>query len=178
MEKPISFLFTYLQTETRQTHMPFIIHPALGFMFSKQRVKQDKNKVLSARAHGEINYIFEPKGNNGWQLLTFVYTAEAAYEYLTIGNFNNDSDTRYKRRPSTPIIKLPGAYYFIDEVSVVPSSPEKPLKPDPVVEPEPTPEPEITKIEKSRNKRSYCGSGPNFMRHTIFSSFRCKGSFI
>ncbi|MGB3074187.1 MAG: hypothetical protein WBB36_02640 [Chitinophagales bacterium] len=52
--------------------------------------------------------------NSGWELLTFYYTATAAYQYITIGNFRSDVATAHTYHG-------PGndaAYYFIDDVEV------------------------------------------------------------
>ncbi len=52
-----------------------------------------------------------------WQEITFTYTADAAYTYLTIGNFYSDAETSVSVAIEGPL-PFAGAYYFVDDFSV------------------------------------------------------------
>jgi len=70
---------------------------------------------------GIVPQIVNPAGNfitdkTGWSLVTGTYIALGGEDHLVIGNFADDTAT-------TPVTGLggfyPGAYYYIDDVSVV-----------------------------------------------------------
>jgi len=58
----------------------------------------------------------------GWDKVCGTFVAEGGEKYITIGNFTNNANTKYEKskKPDnvkgTPVI---GAYYYIDDVSVV-----------------------------------------------------------
>lgn len=54
----------------------------------------------------------------GWTLLTYTFTANANYNHITIGNFDNDANTPLTTvaGPSDPLNIA--SYYFIDDVSI------------------------------------------------------------
>lgn len=54
-----------------------------------------------------------------WTFIQGIYTASGNESYITIGNFNNDPSTDTIRFDTT-IILNDAAYYFIDDVSVIP----------------------------------------------------------
>jgi hypothetical protein len=58
---------------------------------------------------------------DGWQELSWEYTAEGGESYLTIGNFelNSQTDTVRVMFGDTENHFFPGVYYYIDNVSVV-----------------------------------------------------------
>jgi gliding motility-associated-like protein len=59
----------------------------------------------------------------GWTRLQWNYTATGGEQYLTIGNFNNDANTSYTCSNSSSLTGVTGyAYYFIDDVSVIPGA--------------------------------------------------------
>ena len=55
-----------------------------------------------------------------WQYVSFVYTPDAAYDQITIGNFYNDASTSHTYHVAS---MSAGSYYFIDEVVVEPVTP-------------------------------------------------------
>lgn len=55
---------------------------------------------------------------SGWQRLQWNYTAAGGERYIVIGNHNNDAGTNYECVNASAF--NPYAYYFIDDVSVVP----------------------------------------------------------
>jgi len=60
----------------------------------------------------------EVTDTEGWQRLQWNYTATGGERYITIGNFNDDGATTYNCANEAAF--NPYAYYFIDDVSVVP----------------------------------------------------------
>lgn len=50
-----------------------------------------------------------------WQLFSFQFTADSAYQYITIGNFKTDANTTHIQFTSG---SNPYGYYYIDDVSV------------------------------------------------------------
>jgi len=50
-----------------------------------------------------------------WQMMSFNYTADSAYKYITIGNFKNDAATTYQQFDACTAY---GAYYFFDDIDV------------------------------------------------------------
>lgn len=80
---------------------------------------------LTQAAHEPINVVpqMEYPGelwSTSWQYVSFTYVADNSYTYLTIGNFYNDAATAHSYHvPSMSV----GAYYFIDEVAVIPETP-------------------------------------------------------
>lgn len=58
--------------------------------------------------------------NTGWQFISFTYTADQAYNYLTIGNFYDDLSTSHTTHAAFAMSNA--AYYFIDEVVVMPAA--------------------------------------------------------
>jgi PKD repeat protein len=54
-----------------------------------------------------------------WQLMSFNYVADSAYQYITIGNFKNDAGTIYQQFDTCTAY---GAYYFFDDINVHPAS--------------------------------------------------------
>jgi Secretion system C-terminal sorting domain len=53
--------------------------------------------------------------SNSWQLVTYEFVADAAYQYITFGSFVNDSTQQLQQL--SPAANL-NAYYYIDDVSL------------------------------------------------------------
>ncbi|MFT5778529.1 MAG: gliding motility-associated-like protein [Crocinitomicaceae bacterium] len=62
-----------------------------------------------------------PFYSSTWQLVTFTITATQAFDHLTFGNFDNDAVT-IPLSQTFAATSNPGAYYFLDEVSVIAAS--------------------------------------------------------
>lgn len=57
--------------------------------------------------------------SSGWTLVRDTIFADGAYEFITIGNFKDDSSTNLESNPlHSGAVSTYGAYYFIDDVSV------------------------------------------------------------
>lgn len=52
--------------------------------------------------------------NNNWQLVTFNFTADSAYQHVTFGSFVSDTIQQIQANDSASISS--GAYYFIDDI--------------------------------------------------------------
>lgn len=61
-----------------------------------------------------------PFWSAGWQQVSFTFTATAAFDHLTLGNFSNDASTDTVDMLPVPV---DGGYLFIDDVSLTGSSP-------------------------------------------------------
>ncbi len=80
---------------------------------------------LTQATHEPINVVpqLEYAGelwSTSWQYVSFTYTADDSYSYITIGNFYNDASTAHSFHVASVSI---GSYYFIDEVAVIPETP-------------------------------------------------------
>lgn len=91
----------------------------IGICFSVSPLAQSQHEPINVTPQWEISSVW---WNTSWQLITFNYTATAAYRYFTIGNFYNDANTAHTVfNASSP--SSYGAYYFIDEMIVQPTTP-------------------------------------------------------
>lgn len=59
----------------------------------------------------------------GWERICGTFKAEGGEKFITIGNFTNNDDTKYEsnKKPKNSTIKnqVIGAYYYVDDVSVI-----------------------------------------------------------
>ena len=84
-------------------------------------IETKMNIYLDAQVKNNLQRVF--KNTRGWELVCNVYTAVGKEDYLVIGNFESDSKTVNETLPPPPGLKEPQvqmAYYYIDDVSVVP----------------------------------------------------------
>lgn len=88
----------------------------LGMLFSMDAVKGDE-QIL---AQPQFNYKEVIRVTDGWTLVSGSITATDDFEYLTIGNFFSDEQT--VKEPINTSFTSDGAYYFIDDVVVMPMS--------------------------------------------------------
>lgn len=58
--------------------------------------------------------------SNYWQLVSFNFTADSAYQYITLGNFADDNSTN--TQTFQPASSNPTGYYYLDEISVAVST--------------------------------------------------------
>jgi len=89
----------------------------LGIQFSQTPLVQITNEPVGGTPQlecaGEI-------WSTTWQLVSFSYVADLPYTYIAIGNFYNDASTTSTFRVAS---FSAGAYYFLDDISVVPELP-------------------------------------------------------
>ncbi|MES2850836.1 MAG: gliding motility-associated C-terminal domain-containing protein [Bacteroidota bacterium] len=83
----------------------------IGIHFSQAPLTQNTHEPIAQIPQIEILPVVTI--NTAWQRFTFIYTATEASQYITIGNFRNDMNT-------SKSAGLRGAYYFIDNLSIVP----------------------------------------------------------
>lgn len=89
---------------------------AIGACLDSERVQSNTNGLLNC-----VPVIENPMGSfltnqNYWVAIEGVYKARGGEQYLTIGNFRNNSATRYVMQSNSDFNY---AYYYIDDVSVV-----------------------------------------------------------
>ncbi|MCR5192861.1 MAG: OmpA family protein [Bacteroidales bacterium] len=107
----------------------------IGALFTTNRVSDTVRSVLMDKHHRQIapgvsqtlSSYFEPQVVNdydrvltdtkGWTLVSGVFTAKGGERFLTIGNFYPASQSNVVDLDSLTYL-LPGAYYYIDDVSV------------------------------------------------------------
>ncbi|MEZ5014466.1 MAG: hypothetical protein R2794_09255 [Chitinophagales bacterium] len=88
----------------------------VGIRFSEGPLSQLDHEPIGGAPDVFIPDIF---WNDAWELITFSFVADAPYDRLTLGNFYTDAATNYAAfAPSGS----DGAYYFIDEVTVIPDT--------------------------------------------------------
>jgi len=94
----------------------------LGAVLSQDRLKQDKALVISREPAMQNPRLHMLDEDQGWVLLSDVYTATGGEEYLTIGNFKSDNKLKVIRRTriENPDANGKWAYMYIDDVSVTP----------------------------------------------------------
>ncbi|MCH2216179.1 MAG: hypothetical protein MK086_13505 [Flavobacteriales bacterium] len=90
----------------------------IGVVLSGQALQQEGTSYIDREPQVEIEVEFF---SNEWAQQTFTYEADSAYTHLTIGNFHSDEETSVSIALDGPL-PFAGAYYFIDDVSVVPCS--------------------------------------------------------
>lgn len=72
--------------------------------------------------------VINPAGNVivdhiNWVQISGSFTAAGGEEYITIGNFNTRANTVYENMPSNYTSTFTSAFYFLDDVSVIPQVP-------------------------------------------------------
>ncbi|MFI5171620.1 MAG: gliding motility-associated C-terminal domain-containing protein [Chitinophagales bacterium] len=87
----------------------------VGLTFSTGALTQLDHEPIGGIPQYEIPGVF---WTDSWELISFTFVADAAYDRITIGNFYDDAATDY--------VDFVGggsdvAYYFIDEVVVMPA---------------------------------------------------------
>ena len=92
-----------------------------ALFLDKQRRQLSAN-VLQTVSHPYIPQVFNPVDSlladtHGWQSVTGLYVARGGEQYITLGNFFTLEKSGYAD-PDTLTRLLPGAYYYIDDVSV------------------------------------------------------------
>lgn len=88
----------------------------IAFCFSDTLVQTGNRLPLYFQTQVRTEEVVDTQ-NDGWAKVSGVFTADKAYEYVIIGNFCSDDETEIiKYRGSR------GAYYFMDDVLVKPSS--------------------------------------------------------
>jgi len=86
----------------------------IGFYFSEHPLYQSIAEPLELTPHYEIPGIVSHY--NEWQEYTFNFTPTEDVYYITIGNFHDDDNTELSPNGSN------GAYYFIDNIKVKPTT--------------------------------------------------------
>lgn len=85
----------------------------LGFHLSASPLSQISHEPIAVTPQytiGTVTY-----NTTAWQQVSAVIVAQGPWQYLTIGNFHDDNSTTMQFFSYT---QYPGAYYFIDDVSV------------------------------------------------------------
>jgi outer membrane protein OmpA-like peptidoglycan-associated protein len=83
----------------------------IGVAFSQNKIKRTLDDLLPLSYAIQNELSTKP----GWTKVSGIWKADAAYDYLLIGNFTTDSDSRTKAEADP---KYTYAYYYLDEVSV------------------------------------------------------------
>ncbi|MCC6460687.1 MAG: OmpA family protein [Saprospiraceae bacterium] len=100
----------------------------IGALFSETRIERQSDELLLFNPQFQANAIVEtPSGK--WKKLSGQFQASNAAEYLLIGNFTEDKDTRTKS-PRDDSFNY--AYYYVDDILVkkIPPFISVPVKPD------------------------------------------------
>ena len=87
----------------------------IGILFSSLSLSQSTHKPIGGIPQLEI---VGQVWSSSWQMYLFSFTADSAYNYLTIGNFYDDVNTNTQVQLTA---SLPISYYFVDEVKVIPA---------------------------------------------------------
>ena len=97
------------------------ITDAIGAYFSVDSIYEPLNNSALSNFLPQIN---NPSGNIisdtlGWTLVSGTYTAQGGEKYITIGNFYGDNNTNIDSLNNNAPLGNSGAYFFIDDVSVI-----------------------------------------------------------
>jgi outer membrane protein OmpA-like peptidoglycan-associated protein len=84
----------------------------IGALFSIESVQRDIDELIDIKPHFNIENIVSPE-ENSWVNISRYFVADQPYEFLTIGNFYSDEDTK-KIAPRIDAFRY--AYYYIDEI--------------------------------------------------------------
>lgn len=108
----------------------------IGGLFTKERITdtiqgilmQKEIKHITPSVMQSINTYYQPQVTNPrerildntqeWQLVEGIFIAKGGEEFLTIGNFSPSSQSNLVYPDSLSNL-LPGAYYYIDDVSLI-----------------------------------------------------------
>jgi OmpA-OmpF porin, OOP family len=99
----------------------------LGVFFGKDKLSIDSKADIIFDKEKDVKQIrtnSENKVYNGrfnWEPVCATFKAQGKEEYITIGNFFNNKDTKFEKlKPATDFkgVQLPIAYYYIDNVQV------------------------------------------------------------
>lgn len=91
----------------------------MGIRFSSAPFTQAQHENIGGVADVEVPG--QPWLPN-WTFYSFSFVAPAAYQYITIGNFESDANTAYTIHNNSANYPV-GAYYFFDDVRVEAASP-------------------------------------------------------
>ena len=86
---------------------------------TKEDIIFTKEKDLAKIAYHPENKVFNARYN--WEPMCAVFKATGKEEYITIGNFSNNKDTKFeklKKLSNFAGTQVPLAYYYIDKVQV------------------------------------------------------------
>jgi OmpA-OmpF porin, OOP family len=102
----------------------------LGFLLSDSAHHVEGDGVYpKPPTYEKINQtVYSSRSTGAWTRLGYSYIAKGGERYLTIGNFSNDQQTRYYfiyNSQSTEPMLAHAAYFFIDDVRVIQTSPAK-----------------------------------------------------
>lgn len=86
---------------------------SIGICFSVDSLRQQNNEVIKRIPQWRT---YTQQWSVGWKKVSFTFKADSAYNFLTIGNFSDDADTRM--RLWDPQASAPTAYYFVDDFTV------------------------------------------------------------
>lgn len=87
----------------------------IGVRFSNSMLIQDTSEVIETIPHIDIqNEVW----NTTWHFYSFNFVADSSYNFITIGNFYNDSLTTSSVHVNT--VPSTNAYYFIDGIQIKP----------------------------------------------------------
>ncbi len=89
-----------------------------GFHFSDQPFSNLDGSSLDMTPSINSPHLFFYDNPNGWLKVGNIYTAQGGEEYLTIGNFSSDKNTRVLRRTAQNVGFSEWAYVYLDDVSV------------------------------------------------------------
>jgi gliding motility-associated-like protein len=96
-----------------------------GVFFSEEKPLQQGSKPLDAAPQFRIE---EPVYSPDWMQIRFSFVAEGEYQFLTVGNFENDVMTQ---AVAFSAAAFPSAYYFFDSFELVKGIPAAPPAPEP-----------------------------------------------
>lgn len=96
----------------------------LGVLLSAEKPIQEKALIVREEPSMQNPRLHMLDDDQGWVLLSDIYTAKGGEEYLTIGNFTPDQKLKVIRRTriENPDANGKWAYLYIDDVNVVPVS--------------------------------------------------------
>jgi len=105
----------------------------IGFLISDSAYHSEEDGVFPAKAtYQRINPVIYNHATGYWTKFGFTYIAKGGERYITIGNFSDDTDTRYyfisNSQSVEPLLRS-AAYFFVDDVKVsqISESPPAPV---------------------------------------------------
>jgi OmpA-OmpF porin, OOP family len=93
----------------------------IGINVSKRQPTLDTKGILQEETH--VKHVDNQlmKGTYNWDVICAIYVAEGGEKFINIGNFASESETKFEKVKlmDKSVTQIGGAYYYIDEVSVV-----------------------------------------------------------
>lgn len=89
----------------------------IGFLFSEERISSNEYLYLNHKPQF-IDSLSLINDTSNWIKISFEFTSDKEYSYLTIGHFSQDSTTNYVEVNSNAVLQDFATYFYLEDFSV------------------------------------------------------------